>query len=93
MKKITLFYLLISIVFIGCSKEDPVAEPTKPVVKEPTTPVVKQPNIIDKSPSYTYPNSSTTAVYSDKFFPGYYLTLEKIGDKKYIPQLKPTVSI
>ena len=83
MKKITLYYLLISIVFIGCSKEDPVAEPTKPVVKEPTTPVVKQPNIIDKSPSYTYPNSSTTAVYSDKFFPGYYLTLEKIGDKQY----------
>jgi hypothetical protein len=83
MKKITLFYLLISIVFVGCSKEDPIQPTPTPVVKEPTPPVVIQPNIIDKSPSYTYPNSSTTAVYSDKFFPGYYLTLEKIGDKKY----------
>ncbi len=37
MKKITLYYLLISIVFIGCSKEDPVQPTPTPVVKEPTT--------------------------------------------------------
>jgi hypothetical protein len=83
MKKITLIYLIISVIFIGCSKEDPLPESTTPVVKQPTSPIVKQLNIIDKSPSYTYPNSSTTNVYTDKFFPGYYLTLEKIGDKKY----------
>lgn len=37
MKKYTLLYLFISIVFIGCSKEDPLPESTTPVVKEPVT--------------------------------------------------------
>jgi hypothetical protein len=47
MKKVTLFYLLFSIVYIGCSKEDPVQPTPTPVVKEPTV------NVVDKKTKYS----------------------------------------
>lgn len=75
-------YVVLTLTFISCKKDNSISSQTPNLPPAPTTPV-RVSNIIDKSPQYSSINSTTNSAVANKLFPGFYITLERASQNKF----------